>query len=269
MKFAFVIPLKPKRNSKDWSLDSSYLRQTITSMLNQTSIQFHIFVLLHDMPESPLIHEQLTYVTFPLPYLEFSEIKDGHEQLQSNSYYRERDIEYQFDQGRKQMYGAHTAIQAGYDYVMCVDGDDIMCKTLVDFVLTHHQSNEPGWFVDKGYFYLTGSNRYIKQPYAMNMMNGSTYIIHKDFIPSFDITNARLGACNFYSNHPGLEGHIKLVFNKQLRPLPFYASIVQITSVNWWKTTSKITGTTIKQKIKYLIRLVFFKRQIRKRFVFS
>lgn len=266
MKLAFVIPLKPKCNSKDWPLDSYYLRQTINAMIQQTCNQFHIYVVLHDMPEQPIVHHQLTYLTLPSSYHNFSEITDGEHQLQSNSFYKERDVEYQFDQGRKQMFGAHTALHSGCDYVMCVDGDDIVCKYLTEFVLSNHLPDSPGWFVNKGYFYLSSNNCYVRQPYSMNMLNGSTYIIHKDFIPAFDLLDARLGACNFFSNHPGLEGFIKMLFQKPLRPLPFYATIVQVTNVNWWKTTSKITGVTIRQRIKYFVRLVFFKRRLEQSF---
>lgn len=263
---AFVIPFKPKRNSRNWEMDSRYLKQTIQAMLQQTSDEYCIIVVLNDMPEDTIVHSKVDYLVLPDRYRPFEEIGDGKDQLSYNSYYSERDVEYQFDQGRKQMYGAMHAIKQGASYVMCVDADDLVFKGLVEFVENNHKEGLPGWFVNKGYFLLTEESVYVRQPYAMNMLNGSTYIIHKDFLPPFELGDIRLNACNFFSNHPYLEKLIEERFKCRLLPLPFYASVVQITSLNWWKTNQKIQGNSLKQKVKYLFRRVLFPGNIKKEF---
>jgi hypothetical protein len=144
-----------------------------------------------------------------------------------------------------------------------------VCKGLVDFVKNSHQVGKPGWYVNKGYFLLTEISVYVRQPYAMNLLNGSTYIIHESFLPSFEIEDLRLSGCSFFANHPYLEKLINEKFNCSLQPLPFYATVVQITSLNWWKTNQKIQGVSFKQKVKYLSRRVFFSGSIQKEFHLS
>ena len=265
---AFVIPFKPRRNSKDWDQDSCYLSSTIKSILHQTDSNFKIYVVLHDLPATIIEHPQLEYVTFPSSYAEFEHIKDGDEQLRNNSWYSRKDIEYIFDQGRKQMYGTSLAKKSGCEFVMCIDADDIVCNELVAYVHTHQQQAEIGWYVDKGFFYLTEKKVFVKQPYSMNVYNGSVYVIKSEFIPKFDPTTLKVSECNFFSFHPSVPRYIFDTYKVKLNPLPFYATIVQISNLNWWKTTGKITGTTMKGRIKYFLRRVYFTYNIKKRFIF-
>lgn len=266
---AFVIPFKPKRNSKDWEKDSYYLSATIHSILHQTNHNFKIYVVLHDLPDRIIEHPQLSYITFPSAYVDFDNIKDGQEQLKNNSWYSQKDIEYIFDQGRKQMFGASLAKQSGCEFVMCIDADDIVCKDLVDYIHHHKQQIKAGWYVDKGFFYLTGKNVFVRQPYSMNVYNGSVYIIRSEFIPQFDPMTLEVSACNFFSFHPLVPQFVFDTYKVKLIPLPFYATIVQINNLNWWKTTGRITGTTMKGRIKYYLRRVYFTYNIKKRFAFE
>ena len=65
LKFAIVIPFRPKAESLDWSRESSLLRQTITSVLRQTYRKFKVFVLFTDAPSNLIEHEQISYVQIP------------------------------------------------------------------------------------------------------------------------------------------------------------------------------------------------------------
>jgi hypothetical protein len=264
--FAFVIPFKPYINSKNWRLDSDYLKSTIFSMLRQTDTDFCIYVIIHDMPIEPIIHHQVKYINIPMPYATFNDITDGEVYLRANTYYSKKDIEYLFDQGRKQMFGANIAKDNGYSYVMCVDGDDIVRENIVEFVKKNQLDSEPGWFVNKGYFHIVEENIFMRQPSSMNMLNGSTYIINARLIPSFDLKNISALSCDFFANHPYLQMRITHLYGLSIKPLPFYATVVQVTSQNWWKTTSNIKGVNLRQKIKYLIRRVHFKNVILKKF---
>jgi hypothetical protein len=263
---AFVIPFKPKRNSQNWQLDSLYLSNTINALLLQTNSFFKIFVVQHDLPSLPVRNSKVVYLTFPKDYCEYPSIQDGPEQLKGNSYLKEKDVEYLFDQGRKQMYGASIAAENNFDYVMCVDGDDIISKNLVNYVLQNEQGTNIGWFVNKGYFFIKEKNIYLRRSNGMNLYNGSTHIVRKNYIPPFDINDLRFCSVNFFASHAYLVTRLKYQFNQTLKPLPFYATIYVVTTENWRISSEFLKGQTFIQNIKYLLKKVLFTKQIKKEF---
>jgi hypothetical protein len=264
--FAFIVPFKPKRNSKNWYFDCYHLNNTLESLLHQTNQDFQVFVIFHEEPINKIRNSKITYLIFPYQYCEFDEITDREGALRDNSYLTKKDVEYLFDQGRKQLFGAQFAKDNGYEFIMCIDADDYVSKNLVAFVDSHKKINNVGWFVNKGYYYLLKQKVFLRQPYSMNTICGSTHILHNDLIPTVDFGNLKLGAHNFFSNHGYLTTLIKTEYAKELKPLPFYAIIYTITEINWSMTASKLKGGSFYYKIKYLIRRVLFSGAIRKRF---
>jgi len=263
---AFIIPLKPKVNSRNWVLDSKYLYNTLQSILHQTIDDFHVFVITHDAPEQLIKSAKIDYLKFPFDYCEFNKIEDREDALKDSGYLKERDIEYLFDQGRKQMYGAKIAKEKGYEYIMSVDADDLISKKLAQYISQHKNGNQIGWFVNKGYYFISKEKIYLRQPYSMNILCGSTHIIHRNILPEIDFSAQRLGEINFFSNHGYLYTLVKKKFGKELRPLPFYAIIYVITNLNWSITTEKLRGKSFYFRIKYLVRRVLFTQAIRKNF---
>jgi hypothetical protein len=263
---AFIIPFKPKRNSANWASDSENLKNTLLSILEQTNTAFQVMVILHDMPLDPLLHEQVTYSRFPGAYCTYDQLEDGVEQLKGNAYLKERDVEYLFDQGRKQMYGANIAIEQGFEYIMSVDADDLVSKHLVQYIMQNSQPGIMGWFVDKGFFYIKNENIFIRRPYAMNVYNGSTNIVHKNYIPHFDIAVLRLGDINFFSSHAYLATRLKESYGKVLRPLPFYAIVYVVTDQNWRASSVDLKGKSLIQQLKFQLRKVLFTKRLYKEF---
>lgn len=267
---AVIIPLKPKKNSTDWEKDSIYLNNTLQSVLNQTNDNYHVFVILHELPQNPIINSKIDYIELPWRYCEFDEIEDRKAALKDSGYLKERDIEYLFDQGRKQMYGAQISKDKGFEYIMSLDADDLVSKNLVEYIITHEKENQFGWFVDKGYYFLSKEKIYLRQPYAMNILCGSSYIIHRDILPKVDLSKLKLGENNFFSNHGHLASRLKNEFGKELKPLPFYAIVYVITNLNWSITTDKLKGKGLifrmKYLVKYVLRRVLFVGKIRNNF---
>jgi hypothetical protein len=266
---AFVIPFKPKLNSKNWEADSKYLRNTLLSIVHQTTNDFHVFVVIHEMPLKPFTHSKIDYLRLPYQYCEFKQIEDRADALKDSGYLTPRDIEYLFDQGRKQLFGAHYAKEKGFEYIMSIDADDLVCINLVDFVSRNKFQNRIGWFVNKGYYYIENRQVFVRQPYSMNTICGSTHIIHRQALPDVNLGVRRLGENNFFSNHGYLTTLIKSKFGKELQPLPFYAIIYRISNSNWSITTEKMKGTSWYYPLKYLIRKVIFQRSIRRAFYFE
>jgi len=267
--FAFIVPFKPKRNSKNWSLDCYYLNNTLESLLHQTNQEFQVFVVYHDEPIDKIRNSKITYLNFPHNYCVFDEITDREAALRDNTYLSKKDVEYLFDQGRKQLFGAQYAKDHEYEFIMCVDADDYVSKNLVAFVNSHKNINNTGWFVNKGYYYVLNQKVFLRQPYSMNTICGSTHILHNHLIPSVDFGNLKLGVHDFFSNHGYLRTLIKKEYEEELKPLPFYALIYTITEINWSMTPNKLKGSSIYNRAKYLIRKVLFSAPIRKRFYIS
>lgn len=263
---AFIIPFKPRRNSVDWESDCSYLNQTLQSVLHQTNDNYHVFVIFHDTPAKVIVHPKVDYLKLPFEYTAFEEIEDGYAALKDSGYLTARDVEYLFDQGRKQLYGAQKAKENGYEYVMCVDADDMICTYLVDYIAHNREQNQVGWYVNKGYYFIEKEKTYVRQPYSMNTVCGSTYIVRGEIIPNVNLKELSLGAINFFSDHGSLPARIKKACGKELQPLPFYAIIYTITNFNWSITVEKLKGKTIYGKVKFLLRRVVFKKPILKKF---
>jgi len=263
---AFIIPFKPKRNSTNWELDSIYLHNTLQSILHQTNDDYHVLVITHDMPEKLIDSPKVDYLKLPFEYCDFEKIEDRNAALKDSGYLNARDVEYLFDQGRKQMYGAQIAKVKCYEYIMCLDADDLVSKNLVEYISRHKKENQVGWYVNKGYYFLAEEKIYVRQPYSMNMISGSTHIVHRDILPATDMTALLLGANNFFSSHGSLPARIKKEFGKELRPLPFYAIIYTITNLNWSITVDKLKGKSLYSKVKFLVRRVVFNKPIGQRF---
>lgn len=263
---AFIIPFKPKRNSNNWEQDSFYLSRTLKSLLNQKSSEYHVYVICHDLPLKIISSMRIDYVRLPFEYIEFDKIEDRYEQMERNSYLSKRDVEYLFDQGRKQMFGADLAKQNGYQYIMSVDADDIICKTLTCYI-TKHNSNKVGWYVNKGYYFFEEKRVYARQPNGMNMINGSTYIIHYSLIPQINLDALNVNSNNFFSNHLYLKTRIREFYGKELKALPFYAILYVVTNISWWASNKILKDKSFKTRIKFLVRRVYYKKSIRKNFI--
>lgn len=263
---AFVIPLKPKQNSKNWRADSEYLQATLQSILHQSHEAYHVFVVLHDMPMHPLTHKKIDYIKLPFDYCPFECITDAKAAVQDSGYLTARDVEYLFDQGRKQMYGAALAKQMGFEYIMCLDADDLVSNNLVGFIKKNASVSRPGWFVDKGYYYLADQSVYVRQPYSMNTVCGSSHILYQKFIPDFNPGSKKLIDQNFFASHATLTRRVKEEYGKDLKPLPFYAIIYSVTNLNWSITAEKLKRKSLQSRFKFLIRRVWFCGRIRDTF---
>ena len=100
----------------------------------------------------------------------------------------------------------------------------------------------------------------------MNMYNGSTHIVHKNYIPHFDITGLRLGDINFFSSHAYLVTRLKENYGSTLRPLPFYAIVYVVTDQNWRASAVDLKGRSLIQQMKFQLRKVLFTKRLHKEF---
>lgn len=131
---AFIVPVRPLATTPDWEDASFHLRQCLHSLLSQTSGEFHIFCVYHELPERLPQDPRITYlqVTFQPP--------DG-----TTSGALE-------DVAKKRLLGI-SSLDSRFSHFMLVDSDDRVSKNLAAFVLKGRASI--GWYVGQGYHWST------------------------------------------------------------------------------------------------------------------
>jgi hypothetical protein len=163
----FIIPVKSKQLSRiSWKLASEIFERCLRSTCNQTSEEFRVIVVCHELPEVKFQHPHIQYieVDFPVPTWEEPE-----------SPYR--------DKGRKLWTGLNYAFQMQPSHIMLVDSDDCVSKHLAEFVKQHPQDN--GWFINKGYEYHEGSKKVYYRNRNFHKKCGTANIIRYDLLTSY------------------------------------------------------------------------------------
>ncbi len=131
---AFIVPVRPRATTPDWEDASLHLRQCLHSLLSQTSGEFHIFCISHELPELLPQDSRITYlqVHFPPPSGTTCSALE--------------------DVAKKRLLGI-SSLDSRFSHFMLVDGDDRVSKTLAEFVLKDRASI--GWYVGQGYHWST------------------------------------------------------------------------------------------------------------------
>lgn len=256
----FIVPFRPIQNSKDWENDSALLAKTLRSICNQTSPDFKVYVIYHDLPANQFHHPNLQYVAFPYPFCTIDMLTDKSAQ-------QTKDITMSvnaFDQGKKVLYGARIAINDGCNFIMSVDSDDLVSNKIAEFV-NKNPDNKDGWFVSKGYIYMAKENFLVRKPSKMNTINGSTNIVAAKDIPHVNFDTNRVDAFTFFAAHGYLQHRLKEI-GVHLQPLPFYAIIYVAHSSNWSTVTESYRVLSIRN---LLIKILMYQPKfasIRKEF---
>ncbi|HVZ96960.1 MAG TPA: hypothetical protein VG847_08805 [Chitinophagaceae bacterium] len=251
----FVVPFRSKASSNNWPLHSRLLHRTIQSICNQPDTRFRVIVVYTDLPENKTEHPNVIYLHFPFHFLKANEIGD-YESF-ATKYYSPKDLENAMDQGRRILFGCKEAKRLGCNYIMSVDADDMVSNKIVGYINKLGESGIPGWYVKKGYVCIENKSIVYRQPDKMNLINGSTYIIHRNIIPDPDFNSDRLTDFNFFSAHGWLRARLSQN-NIELLPLPFYAILYSLNSESWTYNSYNFENKGIRKILKRLLRGSFF-----------
>ncbi len=258
----FVVPLKPKANSKNWEQDLNLLEKTLRSICNQTKDKYRVYVISHDLPQIQFKHPNLYFNLLPYPYAQFLDINiDG---VLGN--FEENGIEKGFDQGRKTMYGSKLAIEDGCNYIMSVDADDLISNRIASYV--NDNPNNDGWYVDQGYIYSTKSKILINQKHKMNHINGSTHIIAAKHIIVPDFNDNIHINYNFFAAHSYLRYRL-LESNIEIKAIPFPAVIYIAHDNNWLNISKSANSLSLKNIIKTILRYSRKTEKLKKEFLLN
>lgn len=249
---AFILPLKPKSQSKDWKKDCALLDATIHSLLNQQNGNYKIYLVFSDEPQLQSISDKVILVKFPFSFYSFSEIP-GSKNILPHFNNDKTMLERRWDKSKKIFYGCKVAKEQDCGYLMSVDADDLISNKLVTYIDNQTQGNDiPGFFVDKGFLYYSGKRRMIKINKGMQNFNGSTHILRAEFVTIPDFINGEWMDYNLFTSHGWILSRLKEKYGIELEAIPFPAVVYVAHGGN----ISKVSQLNFKEKFKHLIKLI-------------
>lgn len=252
----FIIPFKPKTSENSWATDQALLQKTITSILNQLSGNFKVYVIYTDLPGERIEDRKVKYIKTPFPFLQYDDIPEKEEMLQYHK--DERLMEKRYDKGKKLTHGSIVARQDGCSYLMAVDADDLISNRITEFVDRHSNNNtEPGWYIDKGYVLHTGSRWALKKK-DMNYFNGSTHILRSDLVKPPAENSTHWHDYSLFTSHGWIRERLKMYDDVDIKPLGFYGVIYVVHSGN----TSNVQAIFTKYSIKNILKRIIFGRWV-------
>jgi hypothetical protein len=261
---AFIVPFKGKTNSS-WEKECHNLNRTLISLTNQTSQHFKVFVIYTDAPDNPFVHEKVVFVKFPFSFMKQAEIDEN--ELRINPSYNGKISDKRYDQGKRIMYGSYLARKNGCEFVMPVDADDFVSCKIAEWV--EPNNNKDGWYVNKGYLYRETDRFLVRVNQNMNLINGSTHIIHVQHLPQIPFEEIHPSLMCFFSDHGYLKTRLKQSKNIDIQPLPFYALIYFLHSESWLGLKSFYEDNILKYYIKTLLRGMLITRKLIAEFGFE
>lgn len=202
----FIVPLKSKQISKDWTRVSKLVERCIGSLCNQTSGKFKVIVVCHEQPDcytnNPSIH--FAHADFSPPQIEGENAVNLMDK----------------DKNKKMWLGVEYASKFDPSHIMFVDADDCVSCHIAEFVSHHPHAN--GWFFDSGYVYKDGSKRVFYKKKDFYWLSGTSHII------KYALLQDEALASIYMSSDSALHQHIVEVMeerNTPLCPLPFPGAV--------------------------------------------
>ena len=136
----FIIPFRSKNSSRDFTKVCLLLERTLASVCNQTCAEYRVLVICHERPDGIADHPRVEYVSVPFEPPPVSVLDLPRE---------ERLFAMRSDKGRKLIRGLEIARRDASDYVMFVDADDLVSRSIAQ--LCEGVGHPNGWLIDRGY----------------------------------------------------------------------------------------------------------------------
>lgn len=249
----FVVPISPKKYSKDWDLANVMLERTVRSICGQTSRQFKLIIVYNDKPEIKFTDDNVHYVLYSFPEINVSQITDFDFMSQ---WFTPEFAERMMDKSRKITLGCKIAKEMGCNYIMAIDSDDMISNRIAGYVYENSNSGIPGWRISRGYLYKEDSPFIIKNEQIW-AMNGSTHIIREDLVTIPDFTSDfTLLSYNLFQQHAYTYQRLIERNNEKLADFPFYGTVYLVHDFNY----SQVAKILSANKMKQIIRLLFHGR---------
>lgn len=253
VRFGIVIPLRPKSESADWEVELVLLNRTLASVLKQTYTELAVFVVYTDQPTELAEDSRVHYVPFPYAFRPWEELPNKEDLLLKMKF--KQKAARRWDKGRKVSYGSKVAKEAGCDYIMVLDSDDLLSKHFLHTLFSRcNEGRSAGWYMDCGYLYKEGASFLIKVPRHMTGLNGSTHVLRADLVrvPDFDSMNWR--DYNQFTDHGWVRYRVEEEYGEKLEAIDRYMLVYVVHGSNMSGVYEKEYGFNIKAIVKRLAR---------------
>jgi len=259
----FVVPITPKKYSKDWHLANLMLERTVKSICSQTSRSFRLIIVYNDKPEIEFIDDNIYYIPYSCPEITILQIEDFDYMSQ---WFTVEFAERMMDKSRKITLGCKVAKELGCNYLMAIDSDDMISNKIAQFLKKNENPKVPGWRISNGYLYNEGSHLVLKNN-RIWAMNGSTHIIRADLVPIPDFaTDFKLLSYNLFQQHAYTYQRLIDFNTEKLSELPFRGTVYLIHNNNYSQVHKILSANRVKQFLKLLWCGAFLTKKIKKEF---
>jgi hypothetical protein len=170
---AFIVPVKSKQVSLDWSKFCQLFERTLKSICNQTDKNFKVVVVCHEIPEIQFTHKNIHFIKADF---------EPHTLNKSNpeGFLLKRRL----DKGNKLKLGVAFAQQEFKpDYVMTVDSDDFISNRIAAYV-NNNSEDVPGWYIKNGYLHFNWK-KFLVLTRKFNDLCGSSIIVKPELLVYF------------------------------------------------------------------------------------
>ncbi|NND16917.1 MAG: glycosyltransferase family 2 protein [Eudoraea sp.] len=210
----FIVPIKSAQVSTSWEVFSLLVARTMQSICQQTSDNFKVVAVCHEIPEIGFEHTALEFiqVDFDPPTDEAirSQVSDDPKNY--------RNAAKEADKAKKIIRGIEYAKKYHPSHFMVVDADDCISRELVSFV-DDNSKDSPGWYFKKGLIYNEGSNLIFLNKNTFNVLCGTCIIINATYVNELLSLKPR----------PLFHHEITELSNgEKLAPLPFPGAVYSI-----------------------------------------
>lgn len=204
----FVVPLKSQKVAKSWERTLTLFERCMKSICNQTSSEFRVVVVCHEVPQIKFSHPCITYVSVDFPFPTEKNIVSRGDT----------------DKARKMLKGLIYARKFSPTHTMAVDADDCVSKNLAAFVKKNINSN--GWFINKGYKYQESSKYiYVKRNNFYRMCGSANILKYElNYLPENPEYNRGYGYYKYYIHHAKIKEVLKSK-GTLIKPLPFAGAV--------------------------------------------
>lgn len=208
----FIVTVKSRAAAADWAEFSGLVNRCLTSLTRQTSPDYAVVVVCHEVPEPTFEHPKVHYVHVPGPGLTSPTWGEG-----------------EADRATRLLAGLEFAAQFTPDHVMNVDCDDLVHRDMAAFV--NQMPDKAGWYVDQGYAWRSGSKIAMRLRFGFNNVCGTCLVVRPDLIEAafsdkrlaYERTPVPEGARWFDHRLTTLAGHA-------LQPLPFPGAVYYLST---------------------------------------
>lgn len=263
--FGFIIPLRPRSESSDWNQDLALLNRTLQALLEQSYPVFSVYVVYSDAPTGMPDDERINYVQFPFAFQRWEELPNREDLLLKMKYPQK--AARRWDKGRKVSYGSGLAKEAGCDYLMALDSDDLLSRHFLAYLFSRAAGKScAGWYMDKGYLYKEGARSLLYVPKHMTGLNGSTHVLRSDLVRIPDFTSLQWIEYNLFTDHGWVRYRVEETYGAVLEAVPMPMLVYVVHASNMSGVYKKEFGSHWKAVVKRLLRTRILTRQLREEF---